>query len=133
MKRQYRILIVEDEKLTARCMYNDLKDLGFDPLEPVLKGETAVQVAFKENPDLILMDIHLAGGMNGIEAVVEIHKKNKIPVIFMSGFATEYIREKACEVNYFAFLEKPVTVEMLKPIIKSLRSKYEQSLRVYVL
>jgi CheY-like chemotaxis protein len=126
MKKKYRILIVEDEMLTARCLYEDLKDLGLNPLVPVPKGETAVEVALKEKPDLILMDICLAGGMDGIEAAEAVHKKYKIPVIFMSGFTTEYILKKAEAVNYITFLEKPVTVEILDSTISQLKNgKYK--------
>jgi len=117
LKKKLKVLIVEDEKLIARCLSEELKDLDLNPLEPVSKGEIAVTVALKEKPDLILMDIRLAGAMDGIEAAVQIHNNKKIPIIFMSGFSTEYIIEKAHVVEYLEFLEKPVTIDILKPII----------------
>lgn len=123
MAWRLKVLVVEDEKLTARCICEELKDLNVDPLEPVSTGEKAVAVALEEEPDFILMDIRLAGAMDGIEAAEKIHEKNKIPIIFMSGFATEYITDKAKEVEYLEFFEKPVTVENLKPVINKLRNK----------
>jgi len=121
MTRKLKVLVVEDELLTARCICEDLKDLDTEPLQPVPKGETAVEVALNEEPDLILMDIRLAGGMDGIEAAIEIHKKKEIPVIFMSGFATEYIIKKANVVEYIEFFEKPVTIDFLRPVINKLK------------
>lgn len=121
MTIRLKVLVVEDERLTARCLCEDLKDLGVEPLEPVSTGEKAVEMALKENLDLILMDIRLAGGMDGIEAAVKIHKNKKIPIIFMSGFVTEYVVKQTKDLGYLDFFEKPVTIESLKPIIDQLK------------
>jgi len=123
MTQNLRVLVVEDEFLTARSICEDLKDLGVEPLQPVPKGEIAVKVALNEKPDLILMDIRLADSMDGIEAAKEIHKISKIPIIFISGFATECILEKAKHIEYLEFFEKPVTIELLEPIINQLKRK----------
>ena len=125
MKKKLKILIVEDEILTARCIYEDLKDLGTEPLKPVCRGEVAVETALNEKPDLILMDIRLAGKMNGIEAARKIKEKADIPVIFLSGFATDYILDKAHVVEYNEFLKKPVTINFLEPIINRFKNKRE--------
>ena len=121
MRKKLKILIVEDESFTARALREDLLDLNQEPLEPVAKGESAVKIALLKNPDLILMDIRLAGGMDGIEAAREIQKKQNIPIIFMSGFATEYFLKKAADIQYMAFIDKPVTLERLKAIITQLK------------
>lgn len=54
----------------------------------------AVQVALKDIPDHIFINIRLAVDMDGIEAAEKIHEKKKIPIIFISGFDTEYIIKK---------------------------------------
>jgi CheY-like chemotaxis protein len=120
MIKKLKVLVVEDERLTARCICEDLKDLGVEALEPVSTGEKAIEIALKENPDLILMDIRLAGGMDGIEAAVQIHKSKKVPIVFMSGFITEYVIKQVKDLDYMAFFEKPVTVDILKPVINQL-------------
>jgi len=116
-----RVLVVEDEALIARCICEDLKDFGVKPFKPLPKGELAVEVALKEKPDLIIMDIRLAGVMDGIEAAQKIKEKASIPIIFMTGYATGYIKERAQSVDCIEFLEKPINVEDLKPIIKQLK------------
>lgn len=120
-KSQFKVLVVEDEFFTAKYLCEELKDLNVDPLNPVPKGELAVEVALKELPDLILMDIRLAGGMDGIEAAKKIQESKYIPVIFMSAFATDYIVERAKGVTYIDFFEKPINMDMLSPIIDGLR------------
>ncbi|MBN1780600.1 response regulator [bacterium] len=121
-----KVLIVEDEYLTAKCIFHELKDLDTDPLNPVAKGELAVQVALNEKPDLILMDIRLAGKMDGIEAAQKIKNQIDIPVVFFSGYATEQIVKKAKTVNYLEFHEKPVTIGLLKSIIDRLKVQIKE-------
>ncbi|HIH26514.1 MAG TPA: response regulator, partial [Methanoregulaceae archaeon] len=67
------ILIVEDEAITGMGLRKSLMDLGYSVLGVVPNGEQAVQTAVERRPDLILMDIRLAGKMNGIAASKLIH------------------------------------------------------------
>ena len=120
MKKTLKILIVEDERLTAKSLMLDLIDIGHVVLEPVAKGEEAVDVALNEDLDLILMDIRLAGGLDGIEAAEEIVQKKKIPIVYMTGYATEYVKERAMKTNPVAFFEKPITPNHIEEIIKGM-------------
>ncbi len=121
MKNIPRVLIVEDEFFIARSLFEELQELNTKPLGPVQRGETAVKVALKERPDLILMDIRLAGGMDGIEAAHKIQEKQFIPIVFMSACTTQYIIDKAKVVNSLGFIEKPVITEQIKKILESIR------------
>jgi len=121
MKASLKILIVEDELFTAKCLKMDLEELGMHVLPPVAKGEEAIAVALDENPSLILMDIRLAGGLDGIETAEEIHLKKKIPVLFMTGYATDDIQQRAQKVFHVGFLEKPVSVDKIKEILDAIR------------
>ena len=67
-----RILLVEDESIVAMDMERRLSTLGYSVIEHVLSGEDAVAKAEQEKPDLILMDIHLKGKMDGIQAAERI-------------------------------------------------------------
>jgi len=62
----------------------------------------------------------LTGELNGIELAERIHKIKKIPIVFMSGYATEYIKERAQKFSPIAFLEKPVSLEVIKKILDNL-------------
>ena len=127
MSNRLKVLIVEDEVFTAKYLSENLADLNVDALPPVPMGEQAVEVALKELPDLILMDIRLAGGMDGIEAAQAIQEHEMIPIVFMSAYAPDYITEKAKVVNYMTFLEKPIIVEQLEPILKEISEGNDSS------
>ena len=122
MKKQLKVLIVEDERLTAKSLQLDMERLGAEVLEPVSSGKDAVDVALQEHPDFILMDIRLIGKLDGIDAATEIHSNKKIPIAFMSGYATEFIMERAQKINPVDFLEKPVSIAQLKQIIDQLQA-----------
>ena len=121
MEKKLKVLVVEDEIFIAKSLCKDISDLDVDVLEPVATGEEAVEVAHKENPDLILMDIRLGDKMDGIEAARKIKEKSGIPIVFMTGYATEYVKEQAQDVDCVEFFEKPISVEDLKPVINILK------------
>ena len=121
MKENFKVLIVEDEALTARSLQMDLEDYGVDALPPVAKGEEAVEAAFVNSPDLILMDVRLAGMMDGIEAAQQIIARQYTPIVFMTGFATDPIKSRAQKVKFLEFLEKPVDMHVINHIIDVLK------------
>ena len=92
MKKVWKVLIVEDEIITAKSLFLDLNDSGVHALRPVLFGEEAVEVAQQEKPDLILMDIRLSGKMNGIEAAEKIGQEIQTAIVFMTGYTTEAMK-----------------------------------------
>jgi len=63
-----RILIVEDERITAADLEEVLKDLGYEVSAVVSSGESAIREAERNPPDLVLMDIRIKGEMDGTEA-----------------------------------------------------------------
>ena len=117
MRDKLKILVVEDEGIIARWICEGIKGLGALPLQPVPKGLKAIEVALHEKPDLIFMDIRLAGPIDGIETARIIKEKINIPIVFMSGFATEFIIKNAQTVGYLDFFKKPVRIEQLEGII----------------
>ncbi len=115
------ILIVEDESMTALFMGTMLKRKGYNVLKCVSSGEEAVEAALNLNPDLVLIDIRLAGKMDGIEAVSKIKKKSQAAVefIFTTGYADSEFRESAMELEPLAYLIKPVRLQEIVNIINS--------------
>ncbi len=113
------ILVVEDEAMTAMMMQMMLEHAGYRVLKSVASGEDAVKYALALKPELILMDIRLAGKMNGIEAVTEIKKTADIPVIFLSGYSDDTIKAEAGSLNPLAYIVKPVKASELFQIIES--------------
>ena len=76
-----RILIVEDEAITALDLKYSLEELGYEIVDTVDTGQDAIESAAESVPDVVLMDIKLKGDMEGIEAA-EIISELRIPIIY---------------------------------------------------
>jgi len=107
------ILIVEDEGIQAMNTKLTLLRMGYEVLPIAISGKSAVELARRHNPDLILMDIRLRGNMDGIEAARIINEKTHTPVIFISAYADEQTMQRAQKTSPVAFLEKPVEEKLL--------------------
>ncbi len=119
-----KLLLVEDEFLIAEFLQMNLESLGYQVCELVGTGEEAIELAEKEQPDIVLMDIHLSGEIDGIEAALEIHQRFQIPIIFMTGYFDEKTMAQARELNPLAYLVKPIMPEHIKPVIDSVLKKH---------
>lgn len=78
------VLLVEDEVLIALSLEYDLKKAGYSVLGRASCSEDAINCFKRTDPDLVLMDIRLAGSIDGIETAEEIKALKDIPVIFMT-------------------------------------------------
>jgi len=114
-----KIMIVEDDAITAMDIENQLKNLGYGVSAKVAYGEDAIQKAKENTPDLVLMDIVLKGQMDGIEGAEEIHTQFDIPVVFLTAFADKEKIERAKLTMPFGYILKPfqdrdlkITIEM---------------------
>jgi CheY-like chemotaxis protein len=117
-----KILIVEDEILNAMSLQMSLRKSGYDICELVTTGEESIQIADKENPDLIVMDISLAGQMDGFEAAEVIRKKHDIPIIFLTGYSDSDILEKANTFEQSTCIKKPANPHRVHQDIEKLLS-----------
>ena len=104
-----RILVVEDEGVTAMNLESTLQALGYEVVGSVVSGEEAVRQALDLLPDLILMDITLDGPMNGMQAAAEINKTHAIPIIYLTAHNDNATLDQAKRTEPFAFLPKPCT------------------------
>ena len=80
-----KTLIVEDEIFVARDLQMHLEQMGYTVMSMVPSGEQAIQEIENEVPDLVLMDIVLQDGMDGIETAEKIRTRFNIPVIFLTA------------------------------------------------
>ena len=105
--RRIRILIVEDEAIPAMLLEEMVEDLGFTVCGKAVSGPGAVMAAEDYRPDLILMDIRLAQGTDGIEAAIEIRQRLGIPSLFMSAFSDKGTMARAQAAQPVGFVGKP--------------------------
>ncbi|MBC8550420.1 MAG: response regulator [Candidatus Brocadiales bacterium] len=80
-----KTLIVEDEVIVARDLQRSLEKMGHPVASMVPSGEQAIEKIENEVPDLVLMDIELQDGMDGIETAELIHSRFDVPVIFLTA------------------------------------------------
>jgi CheY-like chemotaxis protein len=102
-----RILIVEDEAIPAMLLEEMVEDLGYTVCGKAVSGPGAIMAAEDYQPDLILMDIRLAQGTDGIEAAIEIRQRLGIPSLFMSAFSDKGTMTRAEAARPVGFVGKP--------------------------
>ncbi|MCF7794458.1 MAG: response regulator [Candidatus Cloacimonetes bacterium] len=113
-----QVLIVEDEFIIAQAMQYDLEMSGFTVCGIAATGDDAIRIAEQNKLDLILMDVNLNGDLDGIDTAKRILKTQQPEIIFMTGYESSDIEERVKQLKYTAFLNKPIDVEMILPLIK---------------
>jgi len=119
--RMCRVLIVEDEILIRKYIVDMLESMNCVIAGESSTGENAVSLSKKEKPDLVLMDIRLAGKLNGIQAAKQISDLYGTPIIFMSAYEYENNPEYAEIKSFQGYLSKPVESHDIEPYIKRIR------------
>ncbi len=112
-----KVLLVEDEGLVALYLKNILWENGFEKIILARNGEEAILKARDTDPDLVLMDIRLGRGINGIEAVKKINQKKNTPVIYITASTDEHTHREASATNPLAIISKPVEPEEIRDMI----------------
>jgi len=115
------ILIVEDDAILAMNLQSIVSLSGYTVVGPLASGEDAVAFLAKNSVNLVLMDIELAGTMNGITTAETINQNLDIPIVFLTGFSNETLFEQAKIVAPYGYLIKPVLErELIATITMSL-------------
>ncbi|MFO7850752.1 MAG: ATP-binding protein [Spirochaetia bacterium] len=126
-----KILIVEDESIVAMDIKRRLVALGYQVIGHALSGEDAVSFSGEQRPDLVLMDIHLKGDMDGIKAADEIRRNYEIPVIYITAYSDEATLDRAKVTEPFGYILKPFQEREVHSAIEMAIYKHraEQELR----
>lgn len=113
-----RLMIVDDEAIIATQLEEILTRMGYAVVGIATGGKEAVSMALDARPDLILMDIKLPDGMDGIEAAALIRESRTVPVIFMTAYPSDEYTQRAKTLGPYGYLPKPFHPDYLKPIIE---------------
>lgn len=108
-----KVLVVEDESIIAFDLQQRLTGLGYDVVATESNGESAFYKAMDLRPDVILMDIHINGPLDGIQAAKKITESTGIPVVFLTAYATEDSLSRALGSHPYGYLLKPVATREL--------------------
>ena len=107
-----RLLIVEDEAITALDLKYSLEELGYEIVDTVDTGQDAINTAAETVPDIVLMDIKLKGDMEGIEAA-EIISELRIPIVYLTANTDTNTFEKSNVKGSYGFISKHYDINKL--------------------
>ena len=125
------ILIVEDEAIVSADIASKLRKLGYGVAGSTGSGEEAIEISRRMLPSLVLMDIRLAGAMDGVAAAEVIRREFQVPVVFLTAHADKATIQRARQVEAFGYILKPFDDRELHTQIEMALYKHaaEQRLR----
>jgi len=121
-----KILIVEDEAIVAKDISVCLQKIGYEVMGTFAKGEKALTFLEENKPDLVLMDIMLAGKISGIDASASIKSNYDIPVVFLTAYADEQTISKAKITEPYGYVIKPFKEIDLRTSIEMALYKFKK-------
>lgn len=122
---ELRALIIEDEALIAEELSERLSRLGFTVIATVTSGEEGFEIATRQQPDLVLMDIRLSGRKDGVQAAREIRRQVDVPIVFLTAHSDRLTVDRVKRTDHDGFI--------LKPFRKELQSTIEGALMRYAI
>ena len=102
-----KIIVAEDDFIVGRAIHASLEAAGHEVLAVVPTGEEALILALSADPDVVVMDVGLAGKMNGIEAAHRLRERSACRIVFHTGHADAAQRERMLAVRNSAIVQKP--------------------------
>jgi len=124
---EYKILIVEDNPLNMRLMEMTLRAQNYTLLKAT-DGQGGLEIAEREQPDLIIMDVNLPG-MSGLEVTRKIRETPALKqtlIIGITAYAMKGDKEKVLEAGCDAYLSKPINTRELPLIIAEMLAQSQK-------
>ena len=113
-----RILVVEDEALVAEDTSQTLQRMGYDVTGIAASADECLELAHKQRPDLVLMDIVIQGEVDGIETAASLRQTLDLPVVFVTSHSDEATFLRAKVDNAFGYVLKPIAERELQMAIE---------------
>jgi AmiR/NasT family two-component response regulator len=113
-----RILIADDESLIRMDLREMLTALGYEVVGEAADGREAVRLARATKPDLVVMDIKMPPGTDGVTAAKELLEDAVAPVLFLTAYSERELVEGATEAGAVGYLVKPFRESDLRPAIE---------------
>jgi DNA-binding LytR/AlgR family response regulator len=107
METKIKILIVETEMISGAKISMQLTDLGYEVTGILSRGEDALLYAEENRPDIVILDIHLKGNMDGIETAARLQQMEHVSIIFLTANSDETTINRAKLTRPHAFISKP--------------------------
>ncbi len=120
-----RILIADDESLIRLDLREMLVELGYDIVGEAGDGRSALDLARKLQPDLVIMDIRMPG-VDGIAAAEELTRERIAPVVLLTAYSDQGLVERAREAGVVGYVVKPFRQSELMPVIELSLTRFEE-------
>lgn len=120
-----RVLVCEDEGLTALRLQASLKKLGYEVVGEARDGEEAVAQARRLQPDAILMDVRMPK-MDGIAATEQIMRERPVAIVMITAYSERELVDSALQAGASGYLVKPVSDEQIEPALQVALSRFSE-------
>jgi CheY-like chemotaxis protein len=117
-KPSNKILIVEDEIITAKAIEQSLRNASYKVVGIAASGEEAIEKASHLRPDLILMDIKLKGLLDGVITTQRIQSDLDIPVVYLTALSDDETIKRVIASKAYGYLVKPFRERELCETVK---------------
>jgi PAS domain S-box-containing protein len=124
--KKARILVVEDEGLVAAQIREALEGLGYEVPAAAATGAAALERFAEIEPDLVLMDIQLKGGMDGIETARRMRARLDVPVVYLTAFSDAETLDQATLTDPLGYVLKPFDERSLHATIQMALHRHER-------
>lgn len=121
-----KIMIVEDEMITAESIKDMLEELGYEVVGICMRAETALDAILTEEPDFALLDVNLKGEKTGIWLANQLKELHNIPYVFLTAYGDKATVEQATESNPYGYLLKPIDKHHLYASIEVAVKKFAE-------
>jgi len=125
-----RILVAEDDGMVAEAICDRLTDAGVEVVARVDTADAAVNAALTLRPDLILMDVRLKGGADGIRASELINEKMRVPVVYLTGDLDQNTLQRAKAASAYGYVLKPFHIRNLIGAVEVAIDRFEMERRL---
>ncbi len=112
------IMVVEDERIVAMHLRQELTKLGYQVVGVVGSGKQALEKVNELHPDVLLMDIHIEGELDGIETAAQLPEDLQIPVVFLTAYSEDATLARARAMKPYGYLVKPFAARELHATIQ---------------
>lgn len=122
---RWRIIIADDESLIRLDLREMLTHLGYDVIGEAGDGKSAMELARRLRPDLLIMDIKMPD-LDGISAAEELTRERIAPVVLVTAYSDQELVERAREAGVVGYVVKPFREAELMPVIELSRARFDE-------
>ena len=125
MRNPAKILIVEDEGIVAFNLQQRLQQLGYKVIGPAESDTESLALVASERPDLVLMDIHIKGELDGIDLAGLLGRDYQLPIVYLTAYSEDATLERARHTRPYGYLIKPFSERELHATVQMALERHE--------